>query len=115
LVTTYDYYKDNFNDKVFGNHSLSFSGFYNSGRTNFSFSGLRSLDRDRASFYGDASYTISPLWRLGYSYTWDRFLDSRYLDYNTVIGYRVGWREVGLTWSLRTHRIGFQVLGTVVY
>jgi hypothetical protein len=58
------------------------------------------------------SYRMSPLWRLSSIYTVDRFRGSSFNDYSFVIGYNLGIREIGLSWSNRTRRIGFELLGT---
>lgn len=115
LTGTYDYALDGTTDRSLGKHRISTTGSYFAGRTGLSVTASRSLDLDRATLYGDLSYSLSNMWRLGYTYTWDRYLDSKFLDYGFVVGYRLGWREIGLTWSRRTNRIGFQILGARVY
>jgi hypothetical protein len=45
------------------------------------------------------------------SYTFDKYLSDTYLDYNATIAYRLGIREIGVTWSHRTKRFGIQVFG----
>ncbi len=112
LNLTYDYVDDLFDGGFLGRHRLSFQGFLGSGRTSFSIFGTKSLDADRLSLNGDFSYQVSGLWRLSSIYTFDKFLGDTVLDYGLGIAYRLGWREVGLTWSKRTGRLGIQVLGT---
>jgi hypothetical protein len=111
IAATYDYTRDGFNDAFTGQHQLSFQGYYGAGRTDFSFLASRSLDIDRISFFGDASYRVSDLWRLAAGYTVDRYIGETFFDYSLSLGYRIGWREIGLTWSKRTNRIGVQLLG----
>jgi hypothetical protein len=60
------------------------------------------------------NYRISGLWRLMGSYTFDKYLTDSYLDYNATIAYRLGIRELGLTWSARTKRFGIQVFGATL-
>ncbi len=115
FLLTYDYTHDGFNEFVLGGHRLSLQAYYNRGRLNFSVFGSRSLDLERSSVFADLSYRISNQWRLTSSYTLDKYLGDTYLDYNFGIGYRLGWREVGLIWSEQTRRIGFQLLGTTIY
>jgi hypothetical protein len=119
VVATYDYTKDNFNDTILGNHRVSLQGYYNAGRTGLRLTGSKSLDVDRISLYGDLDYRVSDTWRLGLGYTLDRYplsstVSNTYLDYTFLVGYRIGWREVGLTWSRQTKRIGFQILGATL-
>ena len=71
----------------------------------------KGLDVDRLSYNLDASYRLNDLMRLSYAYTYERFYGAGYLDYSFVFGYRVGYREIGLTWSHKTKRLGIQVLG----
>ncbi|HEY0865792.1 MAG TPA: Ig-like domain-containing protein [Fimbriimonas sp.] len=111
IVATYDFTRDGFNDLYTGQHQLTLQGYYGAGRTNLSFVTTRSLDIDRMNFYGDFSYRLSGLWRLASGYTYDRYYGDPYFDYNLSLGYRIGWREIGLTWSRRTNRIGVQLLG----
>jgi hypothetical protein len=115
LTTTYDYVQDGVEDRVLGNHRVSVQGFARLGRTELDFNGLRALEADRYTLYGNLSYFVSKTWRLGYQYTFDRFNESQYLDYFVTLGYSIGWREVGLIWSRQTNRIGFQILGSRIY
>ena len=115
MLFTYDFTRDGFNEKVLGEHRLSLQAYYNRGRFNASLFAARSLDLERASVFGDMSDRIGNLWRLTSGYTYDRYLNDTYLDYNLGFTYRLGWREVGLIWSEQTKRIGFQLLGTTIY
>ena len=60
----------------------------------------------------DLGFSLSNLWRLSYTYTLDRYVGSTYVDYMVALGYRLGIREIGLTYSNRTKRLGIQILGT---
>ncbi len=111
MVLTYDYTHDGFNDALLGAHRIGLNASYFAGPASFSLYGSKSLGVDRMNLYGDMSYRLSGQWRLAYAYTFDKYLAQDYLDYNFVVGYRLGWREVGLTWSNRTKRVGFQLLG----
>ena len=115
LVGIYDFTKDGFNDSILGMHRLSLQSYYYAGRMNFSLFASKSLDIDRFSYFGDLSYGLSRMWRLSSGYTFDHYANETYLDYTMGLGYQIGWREVGLVWSKRTKRIGFQVLGATVY
>ena len=105
---------DGFNDALLGRHRLSMQGYYNKGGANFSFFLSRSLDIDRQSLYADGSYRFAPRWRLGYSYTLDQYLGTSFRDYNVFLGFGLGFREIGLVYSQRTGRIGFQLLSVPV-
>ncbi|AIE84627.1 Ig-like domain-containing protein [Fimbriimonas ginsengisoli] len=114
LLVTYDYMRDGFNDAVLGQHRLSATTYWNGGRTDFQLFATKSLDVDRMNIFGDLGYRLSGLWRLSGNYTLDKYLANEYLDYNIAIGYRLGWREIGLVWSKRTNRIGIQLLGATI-
>jgi len=114
MVATYDFSQDPFSSELLGQHRLSLQAFYNNGRTGFTFFGTKSIDIDRVSYYADMNYRISGLWRLMGSYTFDKYLTDSYLDYNATIAYRLGIRELGLTWSARTKRFGIQVFGATL-
>ena len=111
LAAIYDYTQDPFSSELLGNHRLTLQAFYNQGRLGFNFFGSRSLDIERFSYYADVNYRISGLWRIMGSYTFDKYLSDTYLDYNATIAYRLGIREIGVTWSHRTKRFGIQVFG----
>jgi len=111
MIATYDYSQDPFSSSLLGRNRVSLQTFYNKGRGDFTFFGSRSLDIQRSSYYVDASYRVSGLWRVMGSYTFDQYLSDTYLDYNATIAYRLGLREIGLTWSYRAKRFGIQVFG----
>jgi hypothetical protein len=114
LLLTYDYADDIFESALLGKHRLSFQGFFSGGRTSFSLFGARSLDVDRLSLYGDLGYELSPLWRATTSYTFDQFRGDRLLDFSIGLSYKIGWRDIGVTWSQRTRRFGIQLLGASI-
>lgn len=114
VVFSYDFTRDAYNDKYMGMHRLGVQTYWDLGPFDVNLYGSRSLDIERTSLFGDFSYRLSPLWRLTSSYTYDRYLNTQFLDYNLAIGYRIGWREIGLIWSERTKRIGIQFLGVTV-
>lgn len=111
LTFGYDYIDDGFNSQFLGRHAVSGRLNYYAGPISFSFLGSRSLDVDRSTMQLDASYRLARDWRISYAYTFDRYFGDSFFDYNFILGYRIGYREFGLTWSHRTKRIGIQVLG----
>lgn len=111
MTASYDFMKDGYNDAMLGEHRVSLQSTYEQGHASMRLFASRSLDKDRASLYGDLSYSLNQKWRLYSSYTLDRYLGDQYLDYTMGIGYHIGWREIGLVWSNRTQRLGVQFLG----
>lgn len=112
LTFGYDFIDDGFNSQFLGRHQLSARANYYAGGLSFNVLGVKSMDVDRMSAQIDASYRLARDWRLSYAYTFDRYFGDSFFDYNFILGYRIGYREFGLTWSHRTKRIGIQVLGT---
>jgi hypothetical protein len=109
----YDYAGDNTLASVAsgGKQRLSLDTNYGLGKANLHFFASRSLDADWSSFYGDCSYQLSGLYTLSAGYTLDKYLSNQSLDYDLLLSYRVGIREIGLVWSKQTNRIGLEVLG----
>jgi hypothetical protein len=94
-----------------GKQRLSFQGDYSAGNTRLSLMGSRSLDADWSSLFIDASYKLGGPFRFSSSYTLDDYLDTKYLDYELTLWYQLGVRDIGLSWSKRTNRLGIQFLG----
>jgi hypothetical protein len=113
LALNYDYAGDNSLASVAsgGRQRLSLDTNYGRGRTNVHLFASRSLDADWSSFYGDLSYQVSGLYTLSAGYTLDKYLSDQSLDYDLLLSYRFGIREVGLVWSHKTNHIGFEILG----
>ena len=111
VLLTYNYTQDNFTDVELGRNMFSGEANYSNGKYSASLLASKSLGLDRLDFYGDLSYKLSNLWRLSYNYTSDRYLDSEFLDSDIGIGYKIGWREIGIVWSRETKRFGIQFSG----
>jgi hypothetical protein len=112
LMVTYDYVNDGFNSMFTGKQQLSGRAYFSSNNMFFSGFAVKGLDTDRLSYQMDASYKLSSLWRLSYAYTYEKYFGDSFMDYNFILSYRLGFRDIGLTWSHRTRRFGIQVLGT---
>ncbi|MCG9894371.1 MAG: hypothetical protein MH204_02700, partial [Fimbriimonadaceae bacterium] len=112
LFTTYDFQDDSFNSRLLGRHRITSEAFWTSPSLTLRGSFSRALDMDRFAASGGAQLTVSPLWRMYYNTTIDRYLDGSYFDQTLILGYRLGFREVGLSWSQQTGRIGLEILGT---
>jgi hypothetical protein len=111
-LLTYDFYENGFNSGLTGRHQLSFSGALNQGNFGSTLSATRALDVDRFSVFADLGYRLSNVWRLSYAYTLDRYVGRTFVDYTAAIGFRIGMREIGLTYSGQTKRFGIQLLNT---
>ena len=106
LSLTYDYTHDSLVRATgYGRQRLSGMFAWSAGqRFNASLVGTRVLDSDSLTLFADASYRLSSLWRLGANFSFNRFQGTHYNDLELAIGYRIGIRELLLTWSSLTHR-----------
>lgn len=111
---TYDYSQDPLSVAGLGRHRLSSSFVSGYGERFYSTIYLsRSLDVDSSSLLGDLSYRLSSDWRLGMGLTLQNYEGFHYRDYTFTIGYRLGYRELALTWSRITKRWSFDLLNTM--
>jgi len=108
----YEFYDDGFSARFLGRHRVNAQLGWASGMFSMSFFGSRALDRDRSNVLARASYRISPQWRASTGISWDRFQGSSFSDSSVTVGYALGIREVGLSYSTRTRRLGIELLGT---
>ena len=109
-ILTYNFLKDGISERITGRHSVSLIGNYGLGNTQFSFAANKGLGVDRLNFSADASYSLSGLWRVSYTHFLNDSAFGSFSEYYAILSYRIGWREVGLTWSSRTRRPGVQLL-----
>ncbi|MBV6457615.1 MAG: hypothetical protein HONBIEJF_00730 [Fimbriimonadaceae bacterium] len=111
FLLTYDYLDDPFNSEFLGRHKIGFQSYWRSGRTNFTFYGYRGLDLQRLYARANISYRFSRDWRITTSYLHDRYLNNVFEEGVFILGYRIGWRELGISFSTRTKRFGIELLG----
>ncbi|GBC90157.1 hypothetical protein HRbin14_00889 [bacterium HR14] len=111
LTLTYDYNEDALGVSLLGRHRLSGSLSWNPSE-HLTLAGYfsRALDTDTFSYLADASWRISGLWRIGSGITWQAFQGNTFRDHTFTIAYRIGFREVALTWSSNTKRWSFDIL-----
>ncbi len=114
LNTTYEFLDDGFTADLLGRHKLMFDAMYNRGNLSFNGFMLKSLDADRLSLNTRLRYKMGSLWRLSYAYYFDQFGTDSFLDQSYIISYRLGYREVGLSYSYRKKRFGIEILGTSI-
>ncbi|MEI7984713.1 MAG: hypothetical protein WCI55_03720 [Armatimonadota bacterium] len=113
MMLTYDYARDGITEQAFGLHRVSGQFFFDDQKFSGSMFASQSLGQDRLSLFADSSYRIANLWRVGYQYTLNRYSGSNFVDYNVVLGYRIGTDrpEFGLLYSQQTKRVGLVLLG----
>lgn len=111
LFVGYQYLNDGFSSSLLGRNYVTVQLPIYSPKFSLDLFMGKSLDIDRLSYRADARVPIARGLRLGYSYTYERFLGEGFTDYNFFLGYTIGYKEFGITWSNRTKRIGIEVLG----
>ncbi|MDM7462023.1 MAG: Ig-like domain-containing protein [bacterium] len=111
LNLNYDYAQDALGANLLGRHRLSGSLSWSAGQRYYLTSYFsRALDANSVSYVGDLSWRISPLWRLGIGYTWQTYNQYDFHDRTLTVAYRIGYREVALTWSSFTKRWSVDLL-----
>jgi len=111
LSLNYDYAQDALSANLLGRHRLSGSLTW-SASERYYLTGYfsRALDANSVSYVGDLSWRISPLCRMGLGYTWQRYQQYEFRDQTFTVAYRIGFREVALTWSSFTKRWSVDLL-----
>ena len=111
LSLNYDYAQDALGANLLGRHRLSGSLSWSAGERYY-LTGYfsRALDANSVSYVGDLSWRVSPLWRVGVGYTWQRYQQYDFRDQTFTVAYRIGFREVALTWSSFSKRWSVDLL-----
>ena len=112
LQTTYDFVKDGITDFALGSHRLSADAYFRQGMWGLRGFVSKSLDVQRLNANLSLDYKMSSLWRLNYGYYVDQYLGDTFLDQTFILAYRIGFREVGISYSARRNRLGIEILGT---
>ncbi|MDI9636764.1 invasin domain 3-containing protein [Geitlerinema splendidum] len=110
--TLYEYVDDGFTSTILGKHKLTLEAYYQSGRTSISGFWTKSLDIERMNASARMRYDLGNSWRFSYLTYFDEFGIDSYFDQSFILSYRLGYREIGLSYSHRTKRIGLELLGT---
>lgn len=111
LSLNYDYAQDALGANLLGRHRLAGSLSWSGGERYYLTSYFsRALDANSVSFVSDFSWRISPIWRMGLGYTWQNYNQYDFHDRTLTIAYRIGYREVALTWSSFTKRWSVDLL-----
>jgi len=110
LRLAYDYTKDSFTSSFFGSHRVTGELFWSDSNFLASVFGGRSLDMDSMNVFADVSYLLGPQWRVGGVFSLDRFRGETVEDQTLLLGYRMGLREIAITYSMRTGRFGLELL-----
>lgn len=110
LRLAYDYTKDSFTSSFFGSHRVTGELSWSDSKFLASVFGGKSLDIDSMNVFADISYLVGPQWRVGGVLSFDRFRGETVEDQTLLLGYRMGLREIAVTYSMRTGRFGLELL-----
>lgn len=108
----YSFVDDPFQAGFLGRHRLTTETFYTQGALNASLFLSQSLDVDRRNINTNLSLRVSDLWRFRHSFLLDQFAGQSFGEQNFLISYRIGFQEVGISYSTRTNRFGIEIIGT---
>ncbi|MEN3000679.1 MAG: invasin domain 3-containing protein [Armatimonadota bacterium] len=115
LSLTYHYTQDTLGVNLLGQHRLSGSLNWTAGDRLYITAYLsRGLDQKVTSLVGDLSWRLGGPWRVGTGITWQQFGNTTFRDQTYTIAYRLGFRELALTWSTASRQWSFDIL-TVFY
>lgn len=108
----YHFNSDPFLSGILGQHSLNAETFYSVGDLSFSGFLSQALDVDRTTSNARLRYKLGDLWRFNYNYYFDQFGVDSFFDQTFILSYKIGFRELGISYSSRTKRFGLEILGT---
>lgn len=108
---SYEFLDDGFISTLLGNHKVGLEAYYQGGPWSLSGYMSRSLDIDRLTASARMRYQLGPLWKVSYGYYFDQFGPDSFLDQSVIVSYKLGFREIGISYSGRTKRIGLEFLG----
>lgn len=112
LQTGYDFIADGITEMALGQHRLSASAYFNQGAFTIRGFTSKSLDVQRLNASLNFDYRVSSLWRFNYGLYSDQYIGDSYFDQTFVLAYRLGFREIGISYSHRRKRLGLEILGT---
>lgn len=111
LDTQYDFTQDPFATLFLGHHRVTADSYFTQGAWSLHGTVLQMLDFDRSSARFGLEHRFSGIWRFNFDSVTDIYQGETYQDKTVSLGYRLGMRELGLTYSERTHRLGIEVRG----
>jgi hypothetical protein len=110
----YNLFEDKLNAPLIGRHRLDGTFFWETDKYRLNLFGAKALDIDSSTFFIDASYRLSKIWRVGASYSADRFNKNFVEDQTLILAYRIGIREFAITYSIDEDRFGFEIFNVPI-
>jgi len=94
-----------------GTQSVTANWHYFSNKWQASLYGVKGLDYSSMNLFGNVSYKIDPLWRIGMRATLNEYGLLSYNDVEAEIGRMISGKELMFLWSKSQHRVLFQFGG----
>jgi hypothetical protein len=108
----YNFTEDAFQSERVGHHQVSALTSYDKGNMTLDLRGATSLDINNVQYSSSLRYRLRRPWSIAYTSSFYQYLGSSFLDYNFGLYYNfMGSKNIGLIWSYRTNRLGFQLFG----
>jgi hypothetical protein len=108
----YTFTEDALQSERVGHHMITGLTSYDRGNLILSLNGSTSLDIQNIQYTSSVRYRLKKLWSLAYTSQFYKYLGGSFLDYNFGVYYTyLGSKQIGLIWSYRTNRLGFQLYG----
>ncbi|MDQ2987213.1 MAG: hypothetical protein M3R13_10950 [Armatimonadota bacterium] len=111
---SYNLSEDKLNAPLIGRHRLDGEFFWETEKYRVNLFGAKALDIDSETLFADASYRFSSIWRVGASYSADRFRKNFVDEQTLILAYRIGIREFAITYSLSEGRFGFEIFNVPI-
>lgn len=112
MMTSYDYVDDGISSQYLGRHRLTSEMYFGTGSVRARGYLSRSLDMDRMYASLGLDLRVTRDWRFYYTSSLDRYENDGFSNQSFILAYRLGMRELGLSYSTVTRRVGLEILGT---
>ncbi len=109
MQIAYNLAEDKLNAPLIGRHRLDGEFSWETGKYRVNLFAAKALDIRSETYFADVSYRPSSLWRVGASYSADRFGKNFVDEQSVFLAYRIGIREFALTYSITDQRFGFEI------
>lgn len=114
MQIAYNLAEDKLNAPLIGRHRLDGQFSWDNGKYRVNLFGARALDIRSETYFADVSFRQSSLWRVGASYSSDRFGKNFVDEQSVFLAYRIGIREFAITYSISDQRFGFEIFNVQI-
>jgi len=114
MQIAYNLAEDKLNAPLIGRHRLDGEFSWDNGQYRVNLFGAKALDIRSETYFADLSYRLSSLWRIGASYSADRFEKSFVDEQSVFLAFRIGIREFAVSYSISDQRFGFEIFNVPI-